>query len=346
MTTWPTVDDRYVTHRTPGEELVDALDFLLGCSLATFGATGRHPQCATPSHLERGLTRLAFVDTRRVELLAALPLTSHAYGRRCGNAAPDHAVATDVTSPESIDATRERRRNDHSRYWSLERRERVWHGLSVHWAWLAGGFVLAFAVPYVSRTWSRLTVISSRDLRTLGHRPLLAVVAIDRLRPLGGSETTLACCALLGLAAAGALAAVVVRTEDATARPDGLDLVGALAWRGVVYGIADGLLLSVFPILVVFAAFAGTRLNRRFAGKVVIGIVALAASPGMTFAYHSGYSDFRSDKMSKPLRGDVIWSAPTLLTLNPIGAPIAHVGLHTSAVLHSYETDTFLPPHR
>ena len=29
MTTWPAVDDRHVTHRTPGEELVDALDFLL-----------------------------------------------------------------------------------------------------------------------------------------------------------------------------------------------------------------------------------------------------------------------------------------------------------------------------
>ena len=26
---------------------------------------------------------------------------------------------------------------------------RVWHGVSEHWAWLAGGFVLAFAVPYV-----------------------------------------------------------------------------------------------------------------------------------------------------------------------------------------------------
>ena len=26
---------------------------------------------------------------------------------------------------------------------------RVWHGLSVHWVWLAGGFVLAFAMPYV-----------------------------------------------------------------------------------------------------------------------------------------------------------------------------------------------------
>jgi hypothetical protein len=28
------------------------------------------------------------------------------------------------------------------------------------------------------------------------------------------------------------------------------------------------------------------------------------------------------------------------------GAPIAHAGLHTTAVLHSYETETFLPPHR
>ena len=107
----------------------------------------------------------------------------------------------------------------------------------------------------------------------------------------------------------------------------------------------DGLFLSVFPILVVFSALAGTRLNSRLAGKVVIGVVALAASLAMTASYHSGYSDFRSDKMTKPLSGDVIRSAPTLLTLNPIGAPIAHAALHTSAVLHSYETDTFLPPH-
>ena len=224
---------------------------------------------------------------------------------------------------------------------------RVWHGLSVHWAWLAGGFALAFAVPYVFAD----VVEINRDLFYGIYA--LSVIGLFWLwsRSTGydlleAARRRWLAALLLGLAAAGALAAVVVRTEDATARPAGLDLIGALAWRGVVYGITDGLLLSVFPILVVFAAFAGTRLDRRFAGKVVIGIVALAASLAMTFAYHSGYSDFRSDKMSKPLRGDVIWSAPTLLTLNPIGAPIAHVGLHISAVLHSYETDTFLPPHR
>ena len=49
---------------------------------------------------------------------------------------------------------------------------------------------------------------------------------------------------------------------------------------------------------------------------------------------------------SSDLNPTLVWSAPTLLTLNPIGAPIAHAGLHTSAVLHSYETETFLPPHR
>jgi len=96
----------------------------------------------------------------------------------------------------------------------------------------------------------------------------------------------------------------------------------------------------------VFAALAGSALNHTFRGKVVIGAVALLASLAMTAAYHAGYSDFRSQKIQKPLTGDVAWSIPTLVTLNPIGAPIAHAGMHTSAVLHSYETETFLPPHR
>jgi hypothetical protein len=78
---------------------------------------------------------------------------------------------------------------------------------------------------------------------------------------------------------------------------------------------------------------------------VVIGLAAVVASLAMTATYHLGYSDFRSEKVQNPLKGDVVWSAPTLLTLNPIGAPIAHAALHVSAVVHSYETDLFLPPH-
>ena len=223
----------------------------------------------------------------------------------------------------------------------------VWHGLSVHWVWLAGGFGLAFAVPYLLADMLEINRDLFYGLYAIAVFGLFALWSRSTGYDLvAASKRRWVAATLLGLAAAAVLAAMVLRTEDATSRPDGLELVGAVAWRGVVYGVTDGLLLSVFPILVVFAAFTGSRLNERFAGKIVIGIVALAASLAMTAVYHSGYSDFRSDKMTKPITGDVIWSAPTLLTLNPIGAPIAHAGLHTSAVLHSYETETFLPPHR
>jgi len=138
---------------------------------------------------------------------------------------------------------------------------------------------------------------------------------------------------------------VVSRTEDATAHPGGIEFIGAIIWRGLFYGAIDGLLLTAFPILVVFAAFSGSRLRRRWPGIVAIGVMALAASVLMTATYHLGYSDFRSEKVRKPMAGDLIWAAPVLATLNPIGAPIAHAGLHVAAVTHSYDTELFLPPH-
>jgi hypothetical protein len=41
-----------------------------------------------------------------------------------------------------------------------------------------------------------------------------------------------------------------------------------------------------------------------------------------------------------------VWSVPTLVIVNPIGTPITHAAMHVTAVLHAYETDVFLPPHR
>ena len=228
-----------------------------------------------------------------------------------------------------------------------DRRVGVRLGLSRHWAWLGWGFALAFAVPFV---FTDLLEIN-RDL----FYGLYAIAVFGLIGLWAGSTQYDLVAAMkrrwmwavgLGVVFAGVMTLMVLRTEEATARPDGLALIGAVLWRGVLYGVTDGLLLSVFPILVVFAAFAGTRLNRRLTGKVVVGAVALIASLAMTAVYHAGYSDFRSGKLGKPLTGDALWSVPTLVTLNPLGAPIAHAGLHVSAVLHSYETDTFLPPHK
>jgi hypothetical protein len=219
--------------------------------------------------------------------------------------------------------------------------------LSSHWMWLGIGFVVAFTVPFLLA-----------DLLAINRDLFYGIYAVAVLGLVGswaratGYDLPGAIrqrwvwAVALGLLSGALLAVMVVRTEDATAHPGGLELAGAVLWRGVVYGATDGLLLSAFPILVVFAAFAGTRLRAHLAGKLVIGAVALLASLTMTGVYHAGYSDFRSGKIRKPLTGDLVWSVPTLVTLNPIGAPIAHVGLHVSAVLHSYQTDTFLPPHK
>jgi hypothetical protein len=149
----------------------------------------------------------------------------------------------------------------------------------------------------------------------------------------------------LGVAFAGIGALIAIRAEVGSGHPGGIQLVGALLWRGIVYGAADALLLSAFPILLVFAALEESRLRRRVGGLIVVGAVAMVASLAMTAVYHAGYSDFRGSKIQKPVTGDLVWSVPTLVTLNPVGAPIAHAGLHVTAVVHDYDTDLFLPPH-
>jgi uncharacterized membrane protein len=54
----------------------------------------------------------------------------------------------------------------------------------------------------------------------------------------------------------------------ALAYPEGIEFAAAIVWRGVLYGAADGLLLSVFAILAVFAARAsvGAKAARRSSG--------------------------------------------------------------------------------
>jgi hypothetical protein len=215
-----------------------------------------------------------------------------------------------------------------------------------HCIWLAGGLALGFLIPFMLADVLEL----NRDLyyglygaAVIAYVGAWATMTGQSLRRLASRKLGLA--VALGVVAGAVLALMVFRTEDSTPRPDGIELAAAIVWRGLFYGAVDGLLLSVFPILAVFAAFAGTRLRSHRTGTVLIALIALTASLAMTAVYHAGYSEFRGEEIRKPVAGDVVWSAPTLLTLNPVGAPIAHAAMHTSAVVHSYETDTFLPPH-
>ena len=109
---------------------------------------------------------------------------------------------------------------------------------------------------------------------------------------------------VLGLVFALLLGLVVVGTEPSTTGPQRLALAWAPLWRGVAYGAADGLLLSAFPILAVFAAAEDTPIPRRRSGTALIGAAALLASLVMTTVYHLGYRDFRSALLARPVAAD------------------------------------------
>ena len=217
---------------------------------------------------------------------------------------------------------------------------------ALHLRWLALGMVVAFLVPYLLA--DRLGL--PRDVYYGIYAASVACLFAGWAHATGQSLREMAArrwrlALALGVVFAAISALIAVNAETGGGHPGGIEFAAALLWRGVVYGAADGLLLSAFPILVVFGALRGTRLRRARGGMIAVGAVAMVASLSMTAVYHAGYSDFRSEKLRKPVTGDLVWSVPTLATLNPVASPVAHVGLHVSAVSHNYETDLFLPPH-
>lgn len=213
--------------------------------------------------------------------------------------------------------------------------------------WLGGGLTLAFLVPFLFADVLDLP----KDLyygiyatAVCGFFALWAHASGQPLVEILRRRWRLA--TLLGVIIGVVMAVIVLRAEDSTPAPDGLELAWAVLWRGVIYGAVDGLLLSGFPIVAVFAAAARSKLRTHTSGTALVGGLALLASLMFTAVYHLGYSDFRSQKLAQPVAGDVVWSVPTLATLNPLGAAMSHATMHVTAVLHSYETDTFLPPHQ
>lgn len=148
---------------------------------------------------------------------------------------------------------------------------------------------------------------------------------------------------LLGLIFA-ALMVQNVWSRPATEAFTGAKLIGALFWRGLVYGAVDGLLLTVFPWVVVQRAF---RVREKPPGqKVLFGFLAWICILFVTTAYHLGYPDFRSRKVLQANLGNTIMSVPTLVSGSPVASVITHAALHVAAVLHAPQTELFLPPHR
>jgi hypothetical protein len=125
-------------------------------------------------------------------------------------------------------------------------------------------------------------------------------------------------------------------------RPEGIRLVGALLWEGLVYGMAEGLLLSVLPVLITWQALSSLHWTQSWYGIIMSGILALGASVVVIVVHHLGYREYRGRKLVSAEAGCAPLSLAYLLTVNPLAAGVGHSILHMAAVLRGIE----LPPHQ
>jgi zinc transporter ZupT len=115
-----------------------------------------------------------------------------------------------------------------------------------------------------------------------------------------------------------------------------------LGWYGLVYGVADALLLTVIPVAAVggWWAFPGFT-----SGRVLRGAAAFAGSLLVTALYHAGFTEFHGAALLQPLIGNAIVTAGYVLTGNPATPLLSHVLMHAAAVVHGMEATVQLPPH-
>lgn len=107
-------------------------------------------------------------------------------------------------------------------------------------------------------------------------------------------------------------------------RPQGLHLLGALLWEGLVYGMAEGLLLSVLPVLVTWQALSSLHWTQSWYGIILSGVITLATSGAVIVIHHLGYREFRGRQLRFAVAGCAPLSLAYLLTMNPLAATLVH----------------------
>jgi hypothetical protein len=140
----------------------------------------------------------------------------------------------------------------------------------------------------------------------------------------------------------GAILAALSRHQPASPHPGGWRLAATLAWEAVVYGTAEGLLLSVLPVLITWQAFAAHGWTSGTGKPLVAGTAAMLASLAVIVIHHLGYRGFHSPAvLATVMVGCGLLSLAYLLTASPLAAVGGHILLHTAANLRGTE----LPPY-
>lgn len=153
---------------------------------------------------------------------------------------------------------------------------------------------------------------------------------------------------LLGALVSGALTArgiVIAANRGGLPLPAGrrgASLAGLLVWEGLLYGAAEGLLLSALPVLAAWQSFHLLGWTATTAGAVGAGALTIGASAVVIWVHHLGYREFRgSPEIRLPIVGCALLSLAYLLTRSPLAPVGGHFLLHAGAEVRGVP----LPPY-
>jgi hypothetical protein len=143
---------------------------------------------------------------------------------------------------------------------------------------------------------------------------------------------------LLGAGVAGV--AMIAMAHRMPRRPHSERYRHLVAWEGFVYGITEGVLLSVLPVAMLW------QVSRSFGwtdGPATIGavVLALVGSAFLIAVHHLGYPEFRNKLMRFPVALCSVLSFAYLVTGSVLAPVIGHIVVHVAMLRRGLE----LPPH-
>jgi hypothetical protein len=218
----------------------------------------------------------------------------------------------------------------------------VWY---THLGWIAAAGTLGFGISLIFSALLRLR----RDIFLVPYIGFTLLFLFAYIRWSGLSVRDLILHNWVwGIVGAVILGIVTIRnvlSQPASPRSKGFNLAFDLLWSGFLYGLTDGLLLSVFPVIAIWQAFSQSDWTASWPGRILVWLFAILASMFVTSAYHIGYVEFRGKKMILANVGNTVMTLGYLVTSNPLSAMLCHPAMHMAAVLHGPARVAQLPPH-
>jgi len=150
--------------------------------------------------------------------------------------------------------------------------------------------------------------------------------------------------ALVAGLVAAAVSVPLVRKLPAHPHTNGSDLVGLMLWEGLVYGIAEAVLLATLPVLAVWQTCDALGWTDGGWARVGSGALALVGSLVVILVHHLGYRQFRTRAGRPALFGALavcgVQAVAFLTSGNALAPIVAHIVLHGQLLMRGEE----LPP--